>query len=209
MSPAEPLLILTDDDLLAEHWQALGRSPVRARRVGGEACCLVVGHRAALADQAAARAVGEAVVVGRVDGAAVPLGRHVQRDGPSDRGREDGGEPPGATALVAEVLVRLPVGHAALAQLQKMADVVEQGGGDERVVGPVAHGQGGRLQRVVQLGHVLVVALGAPPLEQVEHLVDVGGGHQTERPWKSLMSETWTLPSARPPSAVKRASFSA
>ena len=34
MSPAEPLLILTDDDLLAERWQALGRSPVRARRVG-------------------------------------------------------------------------------------------------------------------------------------------------------------------------------
>jgi DNA-binding NarL/FixJ family response regulator len=27
MSPAEPLLILTDDDLLAERWQALGRSP--------------------------------------------------------------------------------------------------------------------------------------------------------------------------------------
>ena len=50
MSPAEPLLILTDDDLLAEHWQALGRSPVRARRVGDLDTWRSAGHRLVLVD---------------------------------------------------------------------------------------------------------------------------------------------------------------
>lgn len=50
MSPAEPLLILTDDDLLAERWQALGRSPVRARRVGDLDTWRSAGHRLVLVD---------------------------------------------------------------------------------------------------------------------------------------------------------------
>ena len=33
MSSPQPLLILTDDDLLAERWQGLGQSPVRARNL--------------------------------------------------------------------------------------------------------------------------------------------------------------------------------
>ncbi|WP_298596066.1 helix-turn-helix transcriptional regulator [Zoogloea sp.] len=50
MSPAEPLLILTDDDLLAERWQALGRSPVRARRVDDLGTWRAAGHRLVLVD---------------------------------------------------------------------------------------------------------------------------------------------------------------
>ena len=50
MSPAQPLLILTDDDLLAEHWQALGRSPVRARQVDALDSWRAAGHRLVLAD---------------------------------------------------------------------------------------------------------------------------------------------------------------
>lgn len=50
MSPAEPLLILTDDDLLAERWQTLGRSPVRARRVDDLDTWRAAGHRLVLID---------------------------------------------------------------------------------------------------------------------------------------------------------------
>lgn len=50
MNPAEPLLILTDDDLLAERWQALGRSPVRARRVDDLDTWHAAGHRLVLVD---------------------------------------------------------------------------------------------------------------------------------------------------------------
>lgn len=50
MSLAEPLLILTDDDLLAEHWQALGRSPVRARRLDDLDTWRAAGHRLVLVD---------------------------------------------------------------------------------------------------------------------------------------------------------------
>ena len=50
MNTAEPLLILTDDDLLAERWQALGRSPVRARRVGDLDTWRSAGHRLVLVD---------------------------------------------------------------------------------------------------------------------------------------------------------------
>lgn len=50
MPPAEPLLILTDDDLLAEHWQGLGRSPVRARRIDDLDTWRAAGHRLVLAD---------------------------------------------------------------------------------------------------------------------------------------------------------------
>ena len=90
-------------------------------------------HRPALADEAGGGPGGEAVVVGGLDGAAVALGRHVQGDRSGDRRREDRGEPAGAAALVAEVDVDRAVGGAAVAQLEQVADVVEQRGGDQLV----------------------------------------------------------------------------
>ena len=85
-----------------------------------------------------------------------------------------------------------------------MADVVQQRGRHELVGGVVAGREGGALEGVVDLRDVLVVAVGAEPPVEVEHLVDRGGaGHArpsgTGRPWKSSINDTCTLPSARPP----------
>jgi DNA-binding NarL/FixJ family response regulator len=52
MNTAEPLLILTDDDRLAAHWQALGHAPVRARRIDALDSWRAAGHRLVLADLA-------------------------------------------------------------------------------------------------------------------------------------------------------------
>ena len=56
MSSPQPLLILTDDDLLAERWQGLGRSPVRARNLEGLDTWRAAGHRLVLVDLGNAKA---------------------------------------------------------------------------------------------------------------------------------------------------------
>ena len=90
-------------------------------------------------------------------------------------------------------------------QLQQVADVVQQGGGDERVGRAVGGGEGGGLQRVVELGDLLVVPIEPVLLEQRDDvgdrprcvLVGLGRAHRTGRPWKSPMSDTctWSSPS--------------
>lgn len=50
MSTPQPLLILTPDDLLAERWQALSASPIRAADLGGLATWRKAGHRLAVID---------------------------------------------------------------------------------------------------------------------------------------------------------------
>ena len=56
MSSPQPLLILTDDDLLAERWQGLGQSPVRARNLEGLDTWRAAGHRLVLVDLGNAKA---------------------------------------------------------------------------------------------------------------------------------------------------------
>ncbi len=55
MSPPEALLILTDDDLLAAHWQGLAAAPVRARGLDGLDAWRAAGHRLVLVDLGLAR----------------------------------------------------------------------------------------------------------------------------------------------------------
>lgn len=50
MSTPEPLLILTADDLLAERWQALAPTVIRAREIEALDTWRKAGHRLALAD---------------------------------------------------------------------------------------------------------------------------------------------------------------
>ena len=86
-----------------------------------------------------------------------------------------------------------------------MPDVVEERGGDQRVVGARGPGQGGRLQGVVELADLLVVAVVAEPLEEPDDLGHRARGraaHGTGRPSKSPISDTGT----RPPGAAAASS---
>ena len=115
---------------------------------------------------------------------------------------------------------------------EEVADVVQERRRHQLVGRTRRLGQRRGLEGVVELADLFVVALGGPAGEQVEHLVDRAGARSpglrsprlrspglrwrcwrcsrhTDRPWKSSISDTWTLPSARPDPASKRASFSA
>ncbi|WP_374246205.1 LuxR C-terminal-related transcriptional regulator [Zoogloea sp.] len=56
MTTPEPLLLLTDDDLLAQRWQALAPAPLHARGIDGLDAWRAAGHRLVLADLGCARA---------------------------------------------------------------------------------------------------------------------------------------------------------
>lgn len=56
MSSTRPLLILTDDDLLAERWQGLATSPVRARSLDDLDTWRTAGHRLVVLDLGKAKA---------------------------------------------------------------------------------------------------------------------------------------------------------
>ncbi len=146
--------------------QGDGRFVPRPRREPGDAGGV---ERAALADEGAGRAVGQQLPVGRVGGAQVALGHHVQADRGEDVVAEERRQPVGAGVLV------VAVGPAAV-EREEVADVVEQGGGDggRRTAG------GGRelgaLAGVARLRDDLVVGLVAESPVQVEHLVERGGG---------------------------------
>ncbi len=55
MTTPEPLLLLTDDDLLAQRWQALAPAPLHARGIDGLDAWRAAGHRLVLADLRCAR----------------------------------------------------------------------------------------------------------------------------------------------------------
>ena len=55
MTTPEPLLLITDDDLLAERWQDLAPSPLRARGIDGLDAWRAAGHRLVLVDLGCAR----------------------------------------------------------------------------------------------------------------------------------------------------------
>lgn len=75
-----------------------------------------------------------------------------------------------------------------------MSDVVEERGGDQGVARTGRGRQCGHLQRVVELGDILVVRLTAEAVVEIEDLVEIG--HRTGLPWKSPMSETGTRSSS-------------
>lgn len=55
MNAPQPLLLLTDDDLLADRWQPLATSPVRARSLDGLDVWRAAGHRLVVVDLASAK----------------------------------------------------------------------------------------------------------------------------------------------------------
>ena len=73
---------------------------------------------------------------------------------------------------------------------------MQQSRGHQRVRRSRLGGERGRLQRVVELGDLLVVRIATPPLVQGQHVVDARR-HRTGRPWKSPISETGTRSPAR------------
>ncbi len=191
-------------DVEVQHLGGVVPPPERDRtRTGGqlpEGGRLRLVHGAALADEAGGRARGQRGRVPLVDGAQVSLGPHVQGDGSRDRRAEQRCQPGGAARLVA--LVDLAA-EPSVGQLEEVADVVQQARGHRCVGGAGGPGQGGRLQRVLELGDLFVVALGTPALVEREQLVDRGGGHRTGRPWKSPINDTATRdPSPAPASSA-------
>ncbi len=157
--------------------------------------------------------------VGGVDRAAVALGQHVQGDRRGHPGGEEAGQVPRSAGLVTGVDLGVDVAAPCGVHHQEVAHVVEQGGGDQLVGRAVGSGAGRGLEGVRGLAQRLVVVLRAPLAVEVEDLVDRRGlarracgrhlAHQTSRPWKSPMSDTWTrlAPVAARP-AAKRARFS-
>jgi DNA-binding NarL/FixJ family response regulator len=55
MTTPEPLRLITDDDLLAQRWQDLAPSPLRARGIDGLDAWRAAGHRLVLVDLGCAR----------------------------------------------------------------------------------------------------------------------------------------------------------
>ncbi len=189
-------------------------------RVAFEPLELVAVGGPSLELETASGALREPLQVAGVDGAAVPLGRDVQRDRRGDGRAEHRAEVAGPDGLVAEVLVGEHTGAVAGGQLEQVADIVQERGGDECVVGAVSDGEGRGLQGVVELAERLVVGIIGPAVIEVDdrfdrgcrvHQVDrtergrpvagtsaVPGSVHTGRPWKSPISETPACdPSAR------------
>ena len=115
-----------------------------------------VAHGPTLEAKAARRRGRQTGEVARLDCAQIPLGRHVQRNGSGDVGSEPAGQIAGADAFVLEVVGEVGVeGHIVVRH--QVSDVVQERRGHEVIGRAIRAGQGGRLQRVVEFGDVLVV----------------------------------------------------
>src|SRR3984885_9443324 len=107
------------------------------------------GERTALQREAEPRRVGELGEILFVDGAEVALGRHVQPHRLDDVGAEMPRQPLGSERLV--LVVDALFGAVLVQIVQQVAHVMQEGGRDQRGVGPVLFGEERGLQCVIGL----------------------------------------------------------
>ena len=77
-----------------------------------------------------------------------------------------------------------------------MADVMQETSGDKGIGSASGPGMGCALQGVIELGDLLVVAVGSPQVEQFHDLLDGSEVHRMIVPSKSPINEMRPAPSA-------------
>ena len=130
---------------------------VAGARLVEEAGRLLGGERRPLQREAALRIVGQARVVARIGRAQVALGVDVQLDRHQHRIRQQAAQERQREVLVG--VVDAAQGRRVALLVQQVAEVVQQAGGDQRVVGVRLLGQVRGLQRMLKLGDRLPAVL--------------------------------------------------
>ncbi len=142
------------DCLLAE---GVGREPIGFLRA----------HWPTLEPEAGLRGGRQGFEIGRLDRAEVTLGIHMKLDRANHFGPEMGSKPGGPFIFMKTVATRL--GDVFREVVDQVSDVVKQARHDQGVGGPLAFGEVGDLQGVLQLRDRLAeVGRIAPRLEQAE-----------------------------------------